>query len=121
MSSGANRKLETKSRVWSNAMMAMTSPRKMSTETSRGACVGNKGAFGFTLEPAREGAVTIPHLWKCMLTFRPYSSSAQACNRPRCVPMEISHWDYKRRHGHTRNVVAILMEGIVGVWMTGKE
>jgi hypothetical protein len=61
ISSGANRKEELKSRVWSRAMMTSTSPRKISTDTKRDVWAGRRDFFVPTLAAIGEVAgVTMP-------------------------------------------------------------
>src|SRR5947208_11498826 len=63
ISSGANRKEELKSRVWSRAMMTSTSPRKISTDTKRDVWAGRRDCFVPTLGSIGEvAAVTMPKL-----------------------------------------------------------
>jgi len=59
--------------VWSSAMMTMTSPRKTSTETSRGLCTreGEVTVLSLITDGALI-AVTIPHLCELILIFYSY-------------------------------------------------
>src|SRR5215467_7228594 len=60
-SSGANRRPEKKSLVWSRAINTMTRPRSTSTETRRGACIATTDDFVLMFAASGERtAVTMP-------------------------------------------------------------
>src|SRR3954454_8843657 len=89
ISSGANRKEEMKSRVWSSAMMISTSPRKISTDTKRDVWEGRRDSFVLTLATIGEvAAVTMPQF------SGPNQIISSSFNRNEEI-LVVSLWDVK--------------------------
>jgi len=96
-SSGAKRCYVMKSRAWSNAIRTMTSPRKISTETKRGAWTGRIVGFVVKEVTAGDVAVTIcllsSHLslWHSSIHGSGWDNSGHLS---RCQKIAINHADF---------------------------